>query len=97
MPIIHSSATPPQVMFSSLGIVSPPAISVVLRQLRALTEDEGVLDHWNYKHGTVETVFSEIFSFLQGKYMNLHFELNYITFCKEKHLAYSSFSLHRQL
>jgi hypothetical protein len=67
MPIIHSSATPPQVMFSSLGIISPPPISVVLKQLRALIEDGSILDHWTYKHGTVETVFSEIFSYLQGK------------------------------
>lgn len=67
MPILHSSATPPQVMFSSLGIVSPPPISIVLRQLRALIEDECLLDHWTYKHGTVENVFSEIFSFLQGE------------------------------
>lgn len=72
MPIIHSSATPPQVMFSSLGIVSPPPISVVLRQLRALIEDESILDHWTYKHGSIEVVFSEIFSFLQGKH-----EMNY--------------------
>ena len=68
MPIIHNAATPPQVLFSSLGIVSPPPISVVLRQLRTLIENEGTLDHWNYKHGTVETVFSDIFSFLQGEY-----------------------------
>ena len=67
MPIIHSTASPPQVLFSSLGIASPPPISVVLRQLRALIENETILDHWNYKHGSVETVFSEIFSFLQGE------------------------------
>ena len=68
MPIIHTIATPPQVMFSSLGIVSPPPISVVLKQLRALIADESVLDHWNYKFGSVEAVFSEIFSYLQGKH-----------------------------
>jgi sacsin len=67
MPIIHNSAIPPQVMHSSLGIISPPPISVVLRQLRSLIEDESLLDRWNYKHGSIETVFSEIFSFLQGK------------------------------
>jgi len=71
MPILHSSATPPQVMFSTLGIVSPPPISIVLRQLRALIEDDCILDHWTYKHGTVENVFSEIFSFLQDNYDDL--------------------------
>lgn len=68
MPIIHESAVPPQVMFSALGIVSPPPISVVLKHLRFLLEDESSLDHWTYKHGSIETVFSELFSFLQGKW-----------------------------
>ena len=71
MPIMHSVATPPQVMFSSLGIISPPPISVVLRQLRALIDDESILDHWNYKFGSAEAVFSEIFSYLQGKHQSL--------------------------
>lgn len=67
MPIIHSTATPPQVMFSSLGIISPPPISIVLRHLRALIDDESILDQWNYQHSSIETVFSDIFSFLQGE------------------------------
>ena len=73
---MHSVATPPQVMFSSLGIISPPPISVVLRQLRALIDDESILDHWNYKFGSVEAVFSEIFSYLQGKHES-HKEIYY--------------------
>jgi len=67
MPIIHRAATPPQVMFSSLGIISPPPISIVLKQLRALIDDESILDQWNYQHSSIETVFSDIFSFLQGE------------------------------
>ena len=68
-PVIPEACTPPQVMFSSLGIISPPAISTVLRQIRALTEVEGSLDRWTYKHANVETVFSAIFSFLQGNFL----------------------------
>jgi len=74
---MHSSCAPPQVMFSSLGIISPSPISVVLRQIRALTEVEGSLDHWTYKHGTIEQVFSEVFSFLQGKLLCSSLVLNY--------------------
>jgi len=70
-PIIHSSASPPQVMFSSLGIISPPSLTIVLKQLRALTEDEHILDHWTYQHGSVEKVFSCLFSFLQDNYSDL--------------------------
>jgi len=68
MPVMFESCAPPQVMFSTLGIVSPPPIAVVLRQIRALTESHGTLDSWTYKHGTVEQVFSELFSFLQGNF-----------------------------
>lgn len=68
MPVIYEACTPPQVLFSALGIVSPPPISQVLRQVRALTNSNDVLEHWTYKHGTIEQVFSNIFSFLQGKY-----------------------------
>lgn len=67
-PVIPEACTPPQVMFSSLGIMSPPAISTVLRQIRALTEVEGSLGRWTYKHASVETVFSAVFSFLQGNF-----------------------------
>jgi len=71
MPVIHHDAVPPQVMFSSLGIVSPPPISTVLRQLRTLTQSQSTVDHWSYKHGTVEAVFAEIFAFLQDNYAEL--------------------------
>lgn len=72
-PVIPEACTPPQVMFSSLGIISPPAISTVLRQIRALTEVEGSLDRWTYKHASVETVFSAVFSFLQGNFFHCNF------------------------
>jgi hypothetical protein len=64
---MHESACPPQVMFSSLGIISPPPITVVLGQIKALTENESVLDHWVYKYGSFEQVFAKLFDFLQGK------------------------------
>lgn len=67
MPVMSATCAPPQVMFSSLGIVSPPPISIVLRQIRELTEDDGILDQWSYKNGSAEQVFSDLFSYLQGK------------------------------
>ena len=66
-PVMHEAASPPQVMFSNLGIISPPPITVVLGQMKALTENESILDNWTYKHGSVEQVFTELFGFLQGK------------------------------
>jgi hypothetical protein len=69
LPVLHDSCAPPQVMYSTLGIISPPPINVVLRQIRLLTEDQDNLDHWSYKHGSVEQVFSEVFSFLQGEHL----------------------------
>ncbi len=68
MPVMLNSCAPPQVMFSSLGIVSPPPISIVLRQVRELTESDVALDQWPYQHGTVEQVFCDLFSFLQGTF-----------------------------
>ncbi len=68
MPVMLNSCAPPQVMFSSLGIVSPPPISIVLRQVRELTESDAALDQWTFQHGTVEQVFCDLFSFLQGTF-----------------------------
>ena len=70
-PVIPSSVAPPQVMFSSLGIQSPPTIKLVLKQIRILTENGGALDQWNYKYGTIDEVFGNIFSFLQDNYDKL--------------------------
>jgi hypothetical protein len=80
MPVIYEACTPPQVLFSALGIISPPPISQVLRQVRALTNSNDILEHWNYKHGSIEQVFSNIFSFLQGKYLIIchRFDVNNI-------------------
>ena len=66
-PVMHEAASPPQVMYSSLGIISPPPITVVLGQMKALTENESILDNWTYKHGSAEQVFTELFGYLQGK------------------------------
>lgn len=82
MPVLHDSCAPPQLMYSTLGITSPPSINVVLRQIRMLTEVESTLDHWTYKHGSVEQVFSELFSYLQGMHPESHFSL-YCTFFTE--------------
>jgi len=71
LPVIPDSIAPPQVMFSSLGIQSPPSIQNVLRQIRILTEEGGDLYNWNDKYGTIEEVFGSIFSFLQENYDRL--------------------------
>ena len=71
LPVISDDITPPQVMFSSLGIQSPPTISFVLKQIRILTENGGSLYNWSYKYGTIEEVFGNIFSFLQENYDRL--------------------------
>jgi uncharacterized membrane protein YagU involved in acid resistance len=34
LPVIPDSIAPPQVMFSSLGIMSPPSVASVLKQVR---------------------------------------------------------------
>uniref|UniRef100_A0A7S2UD61 U-box domain-containing protein n=1 Tax=Attheya septentrionalis TaxID=420275 RepID=A0A7S2UD61_9STRA len=71
LPVIPDSIAPPQVMFSSLGIMSPPSVASVLKQVLELTHDIDSLDHWTYKFGSVEKVFGSIFSFLQENYVNL--------------------------
>jgi hypothetical protein len=96
MPVLHESCAPPQVMFSTLGIVSPPSIAVVLRQVRALTEMQGLLDSWTYKYGTIEQVFSQIFSCLQGKLFNLKFHRSqayaFVSFAHSSLIAAPSFT-----
>jgi len=71
LPVLHDAVQPPQVMFSSLGLVSPPPISAVLRQIKSLTEDDNNLSPWTYMYGTIEQVFSSLFSFLQDHFTDL--------------------------
>jgi len=71
LPVIPESICPPQVMYSSLGISSPPPIKVVLKQVRLLIEDPDNLDQWSYKFGTVDDVFSSVLSYLQEHYSRL--------------------------
>lgn len=70
LPVMLQSCVPPQVLFSTLGIISPPPISVVLRQLRALTENETILDRWT-NNSSIDKVFSDLFSFLQDNFSDL--------------------------
>jgi hypothetical protein len=59
-------------VFSSLKIISPPPISVVLKQLKHLTiENQISLENWSYVHGSPEDVFRSIFSFLEDNYDKL--------------------------
>ena len=71
LPVVPDAYSPPQVMFSSLGIESPPSIGNVLKQIRELTDDEIELDHWTYKYDSIEVVFGNIFSFLQDNFEKL--------------------------
>jgi len=71
LPVIPDSVAPPQVMFSSLQIISPPSIGTVLKQIRELTDNGGTLDQWGYKFGTVEQVFTNLLSFLQENFDRL--------------------------
>lgn len=67
IPVMIQSASPPQILYSTFGIISPPLISTVLRQLRSLTESDSVLNDWT-NGSSIEKVFSEIFGFLQGMF-----------------------------
>ncbi len=70
-PILSEEVCPPQVMWSSLGIVSPPKIDVVLRHLRNLTKDGGFLDRWEYKEDSIIAVFGSMYKFLDDNYEKL--------------------------
>lgn len=70
-PVMHDEAVPAQVMWSTLGIVSSPTISIVLKHIRALISQLENTDRWTYKFGSIEDVFTSIFSFLQENYSKL--------------------------
>eukprot|EP01038_Epipyxis_sp_PR26KG_P006758 gene6758-9260_t len=47
MPILEDDLTPPQFLFSSLGITTHPSLEIVLRHLRNLINKGDSLDRWN--------------------------------------------------
>ena len=75
MPVIAESLVPPQLMWSSLGIVTPPPLGVVLRHLRLLCSGDGpeqgcnqngLLDRgWPFDE-TPAHVFAAIFRHLES-------------------------------
>jgi len=67
LPTALEDILPPQFMFSRLHISSPPPLAVVLKHLRVLTDDNIISEKWLKKYSTIEKVFVDIFSFLQGK------------------------------
>ena len=71
MPMMDEGVSPPQVMWSSLGIVSPPPVDKVLGHLRGLTKDGGFLDCWDFKEDGREAVFSDVFKCLDENWGKL--------------------------
>ena len=71
MPLLVDEACPPQVMWSSLGIVSPPPMDVVLAHLRNLTDGGGFLGRWNFNAAGPTAVFSSMFKFLEDNWDKL--------------------------
>jgi len=71
MPMLAESACPPQVMYSNLGIMSPPPITVVLAHLRTLVDNGAWLNDWDFTGDGPIAVFSSIFKYLEDKYDKL--------------------------
>lgn len=72
-PIIISSALPPRVLWSRLGLVSPPEKEWVLLHLHKITNDEQGLPstrNWQFFLPKVD-VFQEIFKYLQNHWDEL--------------------------
>lgn len=72
-PIIISSALPPRVLWSRLGLVSPPEKEWVLLHLHKITNDEQGLPstrNWQFFLPKVD-VFQEIFKYLQNQWDEL--------------------------
>lgn len=71
MPMVKEEVCPPQVMCSSLGIVSPPPLESVLGQLRNLTKDGGYLGKWDFPAAQPTAVFSSLFKFMEDNWAKL--------------------------
>ncbi|GMH69495.1 hypothetical protein TrRE_jg392, partial [Triparma retinervis] len=71
MPMLREEVCPPQVMWSSLGIASPPTMEVVLGHLRNLCKDGGFLGKWDFPPAQPIAVFSSLFKFLEENWDKL--------------------------
>lgn len=71
MPMLAEAACPPQVMYSNLGIMSPPPITVVLAHLRTLVDNGAWLNDWDFTGDGPIAVFSSIFKYLEDNYDKL--------------------------
>jgi len=69
LPIIPTPILPPQLMWSSLGIISPPPIDIVIQHLRNLTHGSS-FDRWPYAESST-TVFQGLYSFLDEHWAKL--------------------------
>jgi hypothetical protein len=70
MPLLDEDIAPPQIYFSSLGILTGPALEVVLKHLRMITSTE-VLDRWNHPNITPKKTFGAIFQYLHDHWRAL--------------------------
>ena len=71
MPVLGESVCPPQVMWSNLGIVSPPPMNIVLGHLRNLVNDGGFLSDWDYSAEGPVGVFGSMFRYLEDNFGKL--------------------------
>ena len=71
MPMLAEAACPPQVMYSNLGIMSPPPMNIVLAHLRTLVDQGAWLNDWDYTGDGPIAVFSSIFKYLEDNYDKL--------------------------
>ncbi|GMI37040.1 hypothetical protein TeGR_g1657, partial [Tetraparma gracilis] len=71
-PMIGDDVCPPQVFWSSLGVVSPVEVATVLGHLRVLVGDGGrVLGQWDFKGAGVVEVFGAVFKYLEENFDKL--------------------------
>jgi len=69
IPIIPGPLLPPQLMWSQLGIISPPKTDVVLQHLRSLTDGSSI-DRWAHAEPAIN-VFQSLYSFLDENWEKL--------------------------
>jgi hypothetical protein len=63
MPVIPPHLVPPQMMWSSLGVNTPPSVEVVVRHLRCLVAHPS-LDRWPFPNDSPTAVFQSLYAFL---------------------------------
>ncbi|TMW63551.1 hypothetical protein Poli38472_002492 [Pythium oligandrum] len=72
LPVLMATALPPRVLWSRLGLQSPPEKSIVLQHLYNIVGDASgsILERWHFFQSITE-VFQEMFKFLQNSWDQL--------------------------